>query len=133
MTEPASRVQYARSLSNMSQNAFANECGITQQALSKIELGKTTLPAGGTLKKIAAYTGLSFAWLLEGGPDPFNGSLQTAAREPAAVYELNKEIPELETLISELRLATHSGALPVEALTNFHDLLMMMVTQKKTP
>lgn len=114
-TEIGQRVKVARERAGKTQSEFALACGITQQALSKIEAGKTENPAADFVAKVAAHTGYSIEWLIKGNVNGIN---------------IAADIPdELKGLFQEIVVAYHNQQLSPALVASLRSLIQALPTR----
>lgn len=92
----------------LSQPAFAAKCGLTQQAIWRIEKGETN-PRTSTLNEICKAYGLSLAWLKSGEGEQFgfvssepNWKEEAYSQQQSRIDELTGEVEWLRSLITKI-------------------------------
>lgn len=92
------RIRHIRKTLSLKQGEFAERIGLTQTAMSMIELNKTTL-TDKNIKLICATFGIDEDWLRTGKGEPF-GSISPYEKELLAVF--NKLTPDTQEFILEM-------------------------------
>ena len=113
------RGKMAREQAGKTQAGLAAACGLTQQALSKIESGSTESPGADIVAKIATHTGHSIEWLITG---------KAAASTTAEAAD----IPEtLKGLFDEIRTAYHHQQLSPALVASLRSLIKALPAQQQ--
>jgi len=111
------RITQARKATGKTQNEFALACGITQQALSKIESGRTESPTADFVAKVAEQSGCSIEWLITG-------------KEHHATQQ--DDVPnDLKALFQEIKLAYNSRSLSPALVSSFRNMMQALAAQQQ--
>jgi len=92
------RIRFVRKTLGIKQGEFARRIGLTQTALSMIELGKTALTEK-NIKLICATFGIDENWLRTGNGEMF-GSMSPYEKELLAVF--GKLTPDTQEFVLEM-------------------------------
>lgn len=111
------RVKVAREKTGKPQNEFALACGITQQALSKIESGRTESPTADFVAKVAEQSGCSIEWLITG--------------EEQRAGQQDDTPNELKALFQEIKLAYNSRSLSPALVSSFRNMMQALAAQQQ--
>jgi transcriptional regulator with XRE-family HTH domain len=109
------RITQARKSTGKTQNEFATACGITQQALSKIESGKTESPTADFVGKVAELAGCSIEWLITG-------------KERSSDHP-DDTPPGLKALFQEIKLAYNCRSLSPALVSSFRNMFQALNAQ----
>lgn len=114
------RVKMAREQAGKTQAELAAACGITQQALSKMESGNTESPGADIVAKIATHTAHSIEWLITGKAAAASTTAEAA------------DIPEtLKGLFDEIRTAYHQQQLSPALVASLRSLIKALPAQQQ--
>lgn len=111
------RITQARKSTGKTQSEFASVCGITQQALSKIESGKTESPTAEFVAKVAEHAGCSIEWLITGEERISDAPDDTP--------------PALKALFQEIKLAYNCRSLSPALVSSFRNVMQALAAQQQ--
>lgn len=114
------RVKMAREQAGKTQAELAAACGITQQALSKMESGNTENPGADIVAKIATHTGHNLDWLITG-----------KAATGSAPVEAPTVPATLKGLFQDLLAAHHQQQLSPALVASLRSLIKALPAQQQ--